>query len=180
MLAVVGHQSGNRRSIAPPTGWTVVPNSDRANSKDVRIHAWYRLAGPSEPSSYTFTLTGGAGTDISGGILDVFGVRATAPINASGSQSNGSATTSVSAPSITTTTPSTLLVFGGACNNASTFAPPSTMTERWDRATTGSSARVATEVATGDFASPGATGVRSATASTACRSVGVQIAIAPA
>ena len=70
---MVGHQSGNRRNMAPPTGWTAVPNTDRANDKEVRIHAWYKIAGSSEPPSYTFTLTGGAGVDIAGGLLDVSG-----------------------------------------------------------------------------------------------------------
>ena len=49
-----------------------MPNADRANQRLVRIHAWYRIAGSSEPASYTFTLTGGAGVDISGGMLDVY------------------------------------------------------------------------------------------------------------
>lgn len=165
--------------MVPPTGWTAVVNADRANAKEVRIHAWYRLAGSNEPSSYTFTLTGGAGTDISGGMLDLSGTSPTSPINASGSQGNGSATVSVSAPSITTTAPNALLIFGGACNNDSAFAPPAGMTEQWDRATTGSTGRVATEVATSVLPNAGATGTRTATASAACRSVGVDIAVAP-
>jgi hypothetical protein len=85
----------------------------------------------------------------------------------------------VTAPSITTTTGNALLVFGGACNETATFAPPGGMTEQFDRATTSSSARVSTEVATAGFAGPGATGTRTATASAACRSVGIEIAIAP-
>jgi hypothetical protein len=179
LLAVVGHEAGSRRNMVPPSGWTAVGNADRANAKEVRIHAWYRLAGSNEPSSYTFALTGGAGTDISGGILDLSGTSSTAPINASGSQGNGSAAVSVSAPSITTTVPNALLIFGGACNNDSAFTPPSGMTEQWDRASTGSTGRVGTDVATGALPNAGATGTRTATASTACRSVGIDIAVAP-
>jgi hypothetical protein len=178
LLAVVAHQEGGRRDMTPPAGWTDVPNTDRSNAKAVRIHAWYRIAGSSEPSTYTFTLTGGSGTDISGGMLDVSGASSSTPINASGSQSGGGATTSVSAPSITTTAPSALLIFGGACNNASSFTPPAGMTEQWDRASSGSEP-VANETATIGFPNPGATGIRTATASSACRSVGVQIAVAP-
>jgi hypothetical protein len=72
-----------------------------------------------------------------------------------------------------------LLVFGGACNNASSFTPPSGMAEQWDRASSGAGARVATQAATEGFPGPGATGVRTATASSSCRSVGVQIAVTP-
>ena len=163
--------------MTPPGNWTAVPSTDRANSKDVRIHAWFKVAGSSEPSSYTFTLTGGAGTDISGGLLAVSGAGAS-PINASGSQSNGGQSLSVSAPSITTTAPNALLVFGGACNNTSSFTAPAGMSEQWDRATTGSAA-VATETAAAGFANPGATGTRTATASGPCRSVGIHVAVSP-
>ena len=179
LLAVVGHGVGSRRNLTPPTGWTAVPNTDRANGKEVRIHAWYKVAGSSEPPSYTFTLTGGAATAISGGMLDVSGANSANPINASGSQSNGSLSTSVGSPSITTTLPSALLVFGGACNNGSTFTPPTGMAEQWDRGTGGSGARVATETATAGFPNPGATGIRTAAASSPCRSVGIQLAIRP-
>jgi len=109
----------------------------------------------------------------------VLAVSGATSINASGSQSGGTSSTSVSAPSITTTAPSALLVFGGACNNASSFTPPSGMTEQWDRASSGAGARVATETAIEGFPGPGATGIRTATASSSCRSVGVQIAVRP-
>ena len=179
LLAVVAHQFGRHRNLTPPGGWTAVPNTDRSDGNNTRIHGWYKLAGASEPSSYTFTLTGGSGQDIAGGILAVSGARATAPINASGSQRNTSVTTSVTAPSITTTTGNALLVFGGACNDIVTFTPPGGMIEQFDRATTSSSVRVATEVATAGLPNPGATGTRTATTSAACRSVGVDIAVAP-
>jgi hypothetical protein len=174
---VVGHQLGNRRNLTPPAGWSAVPNTDRANNKAVRIHAWYTIAGSSEPPSYTFTLTGGAGTDIAGGILAVSGAGST-PINASGGQSNGGPSTSVGAPSITTTVPNALLVYGGSCSEAATFTAPTGMSEQWDRSTAGAAA-VATETATAGFPTPGATGLRTATVSTACRSAGIQVAIAP-
>ena len=172
---VVAHQGGSRRNVTPPSGWTAVAGTDRANSKDVRIHAWFKVTGSSEPSSYTFTLTGGSGVDLSGGLLDVSGAGSS-PINASASQSNGGPSTSVSAPSITTTAPNALLVFGGACNDGSSFTAPAGMSEQWDVATTGTAA-VGTETATAGFANPGATGTRTAIASGSCRSVGVQVAI---
>jgi hypothetical protein len=176
LLAVIGHQLGNRRNMTPPAGWSAVPNTDRANSKAVRIHAWFRIAGFGEPPFYPFTLTGGAGTDITGGLLAVSGASST-PINASGSQTNGGASTSVGSPSITTAVP-TLLVYGGSCDETATFTAPTGMSEQWDRSTAGGEA-VSTETATAGFPTPGATGLRTGTVSTACRSVGIQVAIAP-
>ena len=121
---------------------------------------------------------GGVVKDISGGVLAVSGANQTSPIDASGGENNGPyASISVTAPSITTTLPNALLVYGGACNGVYTFTPPTLMTEQWDRATGSSTSRVATEVATAPFPTPGPTGTRTATASGSCRSVAVQIAI---
>jgi hypothetical protein len=122
-------------------------------------------------------LTGGTGTDIAGGLLAVSGAGSM-PINASGSQSNSAPSNSVGAPSITTTVPNALLVYGGSCSHAVTFTAPTGMSEQWDRSTTGAEA-VSTETATAGFPTPGATGLRTGTASIACRSVGIQVAIVP-
>jgi hypothetical protein len=54
------------------------------------------------------------------------------------------------------------------------------MTERWDVGTTSSSSKVTTEGATQFFAGPGATGTRTASVSSSCRTVGVLLAVAPA
>jgi hypothetical protein len=180
LLAIVGHQNGQSRNMSAPTGWTAAPNTDRADQNNVRIHGWYKVAGPAEPATYTFTLTGGSGQDSSGGILAISGARASAPIDASGGQVNGTASKSVVAPSVTTTSPATLLVFGGACNWPVTYIPPPGMLERWDRASGSASSRLATEAATEAFAGPAATGTKTATATASCRSVGILIAVAPA
>jgi hypothetical protein len=156
----------------------VVPNTDQFNGTAARTHAWYKLAGASEPGSYSFTETGGSGYDMSGGVLALTGASPAAPINASGGQNNGTGSSAaVPAPSITTTLPDTLLVFGGACNVGVTFTPPPGMAEQWDRSSSGTY-KVTTEVATGPFAGPGATGTRTATASAACKSDGILIAVA--
>lgn len=171
--------NGSGRSMAPPTGWTMVPNTDQFNGTAARTHAWYRLAGPSEPASYLFTETGGSAYDMSGGIIAITGANQSFPINASGGQNNGTVmATPVPAPSITTTVANTLLVYGGACNVGITFTPPVGMSEQWDRSSSGQY-RVTTETATQEFSGPGATGTRTATASGACKSDGILIAVAP-
>ena len=179
LLAFAANMNGQNRNMAAPAGWTAVPNTEVFNGTGVRTHAWYRFAGPSEPSSFGFTMTGGSGYDMSGGIAAITGVATAGPINASAAQQNGAASTFITAPSVTTTVANTLLIFGGACNVAITYTPPVGMIERWDIASSGSF-KVATELATQALPSAGATGTRRATASGNCSSAGVDIALAPA
>ncbi len=180
LLAIVSHQAGKARNMTPPSGWTAVPNGDYSEANNTRIHAWYHVAGGSEPSSYTFTLTGGSGEDTTGGILDITGAKTSAPINASlGQVNSANSSTSVQAPSITTTVPNTLLVFAGAANVPATWTPPGLMSEQWDRATSGTF-RTSGESAVQALSSAGATGTRTALLSTSGKSVAIMIAIAPA
>jgi hypothetical protein len=180
LLAVVAHQGGSAKTMTPPSGWTAVPNTDWFEGTNARIRAWYRWAGASEPASYTFTQSGTSGYDMSGGIMAIGDASTQAPINASGGQSNGSTgSTLVSAPSVTTSLPGTLLVFGGACNVIASFQPPAGMTEIWEAASSGQY-KVSLETAWQHLAASGATGTRVATASTSCRSVAINVAIASA
>jgi hypothetical protein len=179
LVAIVAHQGGSVKNMTPPPGWTAVPNTDWFQGTNARIHAWYTIAGATEPESYMFMLVG-SGDDMSGGMLAVSNANATAPINASNGQSNGStAATSVTAPSVTTTVSNTLLLFGGACASSASFTPAFGMSERWDAASSGTY-KVSTESATQGLADAGPTGLRVATASSSCRSVAIQIAVAPA
>jgi len=180
LVAIVVHQSGNNRNMTPPAGWTAIPNADFNEGSNARIHAWSKLAGASEPGSYTFTLTGGDGRDTAGGIMAISGASQTTPIDASGGRSNGgNPSTSVTAPSITTTLPNTLLIFAGAGSSAATYTPPGNMSEQFDRTTSGTY-KVSIESATQALVSSGPTGTRTALASTGVRSVTVMIAIRPA
>jgi Concanavalin A-like lectin/glucanases superfamily/Bacterial Ig-like domain len=176
LLAIISHQSGAAASMTPPAGWTAVPNSDYSDGNNARIHAWYKFAGASEPSSYTFTMTGSSQA-IAGGMLAVTGASAT-PINASFGQVTGTNTLFLTAPSITTTASKTLLVYGGAINQPLFITPPAFMRERFDVGTTGTY-NVRTEVATQALATAGATGVRTAYVSNSgARGAAIAIAIA--
>jgi hypothetical protein len=179
LLAVTAHQGGSVKNMTPPAGWTAVPNTDWFQGTNARIHAWFKIAGPAEPASYTFALVG-SGDDMSGGILDIGSASQAAPIDASGGQSNGTtSSTSVTAPSITTISPSALLIFGGACASTGAFTPPTGMTEQWDAASSGTY-KVATETANQQLVVAGPTGTRVATFAGGCRSVAIQVAVAPA
>jgi hypothetical protein len=178
LVATVAHQVGQARNLTPPAGWTAIPGTDVADGNNARIHAWYRVATAFEPLSYTFTLTGGSGQDISGGIAAVQGANTATPINASNGQKNPNQSKNVTAPSVTTTVDNALLLFGGTCSAAVTYAPPSGFTEHWDRSS-GGTYKVSTEFATKGAGAAGATGSPVATASSSCRGAGINIAVAP-
>jgi hypothetical protein len=178
LLAVVGHQGGTARGMTPPPGWTPVPNGDYAQGTNARIHAWYLIAGASEPDSYTFTITGGSGQDTSGALFAITGASAAAPINASLGQVNASSSKTATAPSVTTSAANTLLLYCAAVSTGVTFTPPSGMTEQLDLGTTGTY-KVTTTIATQELAGAGPTGPRAATTSVSTRGVALTIAIGP-
>ena len=180
LVATVAHQSGSNRNMTPPAGWTAIPGTDVFEGSNARIHGWYRVAGASEPDSYTFTLTGGSdGRDTAGGIMAISGANQATPINVSNGQSNGSTpSSSLPAASITTTVPNTLLIYAGSGSTAATYTAPGNMTERFDRTTSGTY-KISVEAATQPLTNSGATGTRTALASTSVRSVTVMIAVRP-
>ena len=179
LVATVSHQSGGNRSMTAPAGWTAIAGTDVFEGTNAHIHGWYRVAGGSEPASYTFTMTGGDGRDTAGGIIAISGANQATPINVSAGQSNGSSPSpSVAAPSITTTVPNTLLIFAGSGATSATYTQPGNMAEQFDRTTSGTY-KVSIEAATQALAGSGATGTRTALASTSVRSVGIMIAVRP-
>ena len=175
LVATVAHQGGVNRTASAPAGWTLVPNTDWADGTNARIRAWYRIAGPSEPASYTFTLAGGA-LDMAGGIAAIRSASTTSPINASGGQVNASST-SFTAPSLTTTAANTLLLYAAGPSTGLTFTPPPAMLEAWDVMSAGTY-KVSSELAGQVIGPTGPTGTRAALGSTSSRSVAIAIAIA--
>jgi len=178
MVALVAHQGGETLSVTPPEGWTPIQETDVAEGTNAGLHAWYRVAGGSEPSSYKFVLNGGSEQAIAGGILAVEDAAMGAPVHASAGQSNSASSTAVPAPPIVTSKPDSLLLYAAAANVHATFAPPPGMTEQWDRAA-GRQYKIALEVATQDRVSSGASLSPSAFLSTSGTSVAAVIAIAP-
>ena len=178
LLATVSHQGGSGRSISPPAGWTNIPGANASDGSNARIHAFYKVATGSEPASYVFTLTGGGGMSIAGGVVALQGASTTSPINAAGAASTGGANVlQLTAPSITTTKPNTALVYSGAVNTSATFTAPQLMPEQWD-VIGGGSYQVANSTAIGGVSAAGPTGSRAATLSTSARGVATAIAIA--
>lgn len=180
LLAVVSHQGGSTRNMTPPTGWTAVPNADVWEGGNARIHAWWKVAGASEPASYGFTVTGGTSWSSAGGVMAITGANTMSPVEVAAGVSTGSTTTKdLTAPSVTTTTANSLLVYGGAVNQPATFTPPQFYSEQWDLSTS-TTYNVATETSVRTFESPGASGPATASLNVAARGVAIHVAIKPA
>ena len=86
-------------TFTAPAGWTSIQRTVTAGN-EITTQSWYLVAGAGEPSSYSWSWSGGRSA--TGGIVSYSGVDTSSPIDASASQANASSTT-LTAPSVTTT-----------------------------------------------------------------------------
>lgn len=164
MLLVV-HASNTSISVPTlPAGWQQVRNGVMTGVLGPLI--FYKVAGASEPSSYTLTTT--ASQTLALGMLSFYGASPIA-IDTATSQANGSATNRTF-PGVTASAAGLLVGFAGlGLNFAST--PPGGATEHWD--TTIGSRRVYCLSAT--VSAAGATGDVVATSTNATTSLCVSV-----
>ena len=161
-------------TITAPSGWTLV-RSDLSGTI-IKQEVYRKVAGASEPASYTWTFALPV-DGVVGAIAAYSGVNTTTPIDVSGGQTNASST-SVTAPSITTTVANTMLVgFFGTADDA-TFTAPGSMTERSD-VLVDTTFDVSAESADATQAPAGASGTKVATASKATINIGQLVALKP-
>ena len=132
LIAHVVVRGASKTSITPPSGWQLVRRDNTTGSIGVAIY--YKVAGSSEPSSYSFSFS--SYDDASGGIAAYSGVDTASPIDASSGKYNSDSST-MTAPSVTTTTPSDMLLFFGAVTTSASVTPPSGMTEKWEAMNSG-------------------------------------------
>lgn len=157
MIACLSVGGGSGQTITPPAGWTLIRRDNQSTST---ANASYWKLASGEGASYQFDNS--PSSDICGGIASYTGVNTTAPVDISGGQVN-SASTSATAPSVTTTVANTMLVGHFACTGNQTMTPPGGMTEEWDT-NTGGTTKVTSEMSSEEtFVGPGATGTRVAT-----------------
>jgi hypothetical protein len=94
-------------AINTPSGWTLInEGSSGTGSGNIRLGVFYKVAGASEPSSYTITWSDSE--QAVGAILRYSNFCTGNPINVSGSATGGSNTPT--APSVTTTVADTLVL----------------------------------------------------------------------
>lgn len=195
-------------TIQNTAGWTLIGGGASASSTDI-VQSFYRVVTSTEPASYTFSFIGTdtcttnctaynflkkivptahASHDVSAkaalGIVAFSGVDNTAPVEVSAiARNDSSASTSVTAPTVTTTSANAMLVSAFGIFTSATFTPPADMTEGYDVTSSGGGA-AGTKVAISSGyvvqATAGASGSRTATASAADFSGGHMIALTPA
>ncbi|MBL8751500.1 MAG: Ig-like domain-containing protein, partial [Planctomycetes bacterium] len=113
-------------TVTPPSGWTLVRRLDNSGGAGNSLLVFTRVAGASEPSSYTWSTSSSTGTV--GGIAAFRFVDTSAAVDAESGQTTASSL-SHTAPSITTTTARTMLVTVHAFASAATWTSPAGMTE---------------------------------------------------
>jgi hypothetical protein len=139
-------------SITTPSGWTVIKNVAGTALRQV---TYYKVAGASEGASYSWSL--GSSRAASGGIADYSGVNQVVPVDAIASASGESG--NASAPSVTTSAASDLVLVAASFATATTVTAGASTTERFDVGSSSNTSEVA------DFiqASAGATAAATVT-----------------
>ena len=111
------------------SGWTLVRRINNTNTNPNSLAVYYKVAGSSEPSSYTFSLSSHTGAV--GGIRTFTNVDTSAPVDAEAGQNTSNGTTH-SAPSVTTHYANDMIVTSHAFSSSASFTPPSGMTEAFE------------------------------------------------
>ena len=176
MLAeVVSRADG--QTFTTPSGWTLIGTwRDTSTTPDTDVALFWRIAGASETSPYTFSVSASATLGVT--LTAWSGVDTAAPLHAFAGQANASSNT-ITAPSVTTTVANTTLILIAAGATTKLITPPASMTERWELS--GGTSTVNGYGADEAFTSAGATGTRVATYTDASAraSIGVLVALAP-
>jgi hypothetical protein len=127
--------------ITPPAGWTLVRRVENTDAiLGLEVH--YRVAGASEPASYTWLATTGSANFqyVVGGIQSFSGVDTVSPIDVDAGQCTpqptpcGSSSLTHATPDVTTTVSDTMLVTAHTYESSNTWTPPAGMTEAYDQA----------------------------------------------
>ncbi|HTL80475.1 MAG TPA: T9SS type A sorting domain-containing protein [Bacteroidia bacterium] len=130
-------------SVTPPAGWTLIGNTSNTGSgcgsgnTTPQLSTFYKIAGSSEPASYTFT---GTTTQLFvGGIVAYSGVDVVNPLNAASNNGNQDSCGAIRAASVTTTNCTRIVtVFFCSVNNwVNNIVPQASLTERVDVGNTG-------------------------------------------
>ena len=126
-VMIAAFQFAQGSSVTPPTGWNVIVRTDDTTNS-MSVISYYKVAGASEPASYTWTLAPTSGW-CTGGIHSYVGVSTSTPVDVSGGQSGTS--NSPTTPSLTTTADSDWLIGVWAVWNGNvTMNLPAGMTSR--------------------------------------------------
>lgn len=155
-------------AITPPPGWTSLVSDNQSITKG---EIFYKLAGASEPSSYTWSWTTAATN--SAAIHTYRDINPVPTIYDTAKGSNAQ-TDPIQAPSVTTTVADSWLYCAFYSQGNATWGVPSGMTQR--TVNTGNPAR---QTADETIASPGATGTRQPTTNSTTHWVAFSVVVEP-
>lgn len=161
LFAAIAYNGGTDSTVSTPSGWTFIATKDNGTTSGVRTY--YKVAGGSEPASYSWTITCGTFTPwASGGIINYSGIKAS-PLDVS--TTNSGVGTSASTNTVTTTAANDLVLHVYSTDADATFSTPTGTTELFDITNPGgvsASISVASEIK----ATAGTTTARSSTITT--------------
>lgn len=164
--------------ITAPAGWNLIDQSSTSSAGDeITQAAYWRVQDAVEPVSYTWTWAGGRRAV--GGMLAFDNVEPVNPVDVWGVRTTNNSTT-ITLPTLTTTSDSTMLVALLGSSYATNHSTPGGMTERYDQNTSGSQNGVTSSAATQSQANSGSTGAKTATGGNAADNVAHLIALRPA
>jgi PKD repeat protein len=118
-------------STGVPAGWVEIAAVIQGTS--TRAYGYYKVAGSSEPVSYTWTLN--ASVKNAGGIARYSGVDTATPLDATPRSASGTTATMGTVPAVTTSSANAMLVGCMGIDSSSTgvaITSPTGMTEAWD------------------------------------------------
>jgi streptogramin lyase len=176
LLALVDVQY--QPQISAPTGWQLVRRDVSPAGNHLEQAVYVHVAGPSEPASFTWTLSAAHGA--TGGIIDYAGVDPTTPVEASGAAFTTNQL-AVTAPSLTTTVPNSLQLALFGIQGDHTIALPSSLAPELAVAIGGvAGEKLASAAGDRVVTAAGATGTAAATVNLASTGIGQSIALMPA
>jgi hypothetical protein len=176
VASIVSNDDGP--AFSAPAGWSIVREDSIPDT--LRQTIYVKVAGPSEPASYTWTLS--QYRRVAGGITTYSGVDPAQPIDAHDAMVTPVSGTAVTAPSITTTVADTMLIHFAAIGAEGSLTTTGDLTERWEAAAPTSADARDVLVSSSDAPRPGAgpTGFRSVLASRNGARIAALVALRPA
>ena len=129
LIANVVVNGGDAAAITAPSGWTLIKRND--NDSNTAMASYYKVAGSSEPSSYTWDVD--SQTRAEGGITRYSGVDSSNPVDTSAGNF-GRGTVATTSPITTAASNEEVIALYGfdAGNSGNYFSAPTGMTEKYD------------------------------------------------
>ena len=160
MIAAVDVRVAASVTLVAPSGWTLIRRDSNTSGYAALTQAlYYRIAGSSEPGSWTWTF--GASAAAAGAVVSFSGVDTTSPVDAhSGVYVPRSK--SITAPSVRTTTAGDAVVGFFGSSGPKRISPPTGMNESYDVTGTSGGGAATEEGSSMIFAAAGATGNKTA------------------